>query len=324
METYCHDRENVRPQKFCEIFHEKIQHFRGGIAYSNFGYSGVKAGNAIRTKKALKQSDEVLSKVIRTENSYLHYETVMELAKKTFGETFVEDLFTEIMNCDKVYEQAHTYDIDLMYDVYRVNWMLYQGTCIFSISVSALGDNLEEAANKLKSFLLSFCKAHPYCQGFVNLGNSSSRFVCEERNYFSKSREGVVFSHKFGMLEEYNYMDLMFIDGLEWVNVFPALIAENIIDPENIEKKFNGKLRRLNNEVFCFESNLPVGEHKRKHYETVYPHFKKCLRPGFSTWNIYQLRPYWEDVFFLKNEYKIDGLNVIFSRGNFDFLVKKD
>lgn len=122
------------------------------------------------------------------------------------------------------------------------------------------------------------------------------------------------------LLNTSEWLQLRYIEGLEWATVIPKHIAEHIKDKEKLIDTENASFIQLSDEISMLQSKKSIMEHNRKDYAEVYPCFKDCLRPGFSKWNVMNVRECGEDLYFIDDEYQIEGNFVKFSRGQFDFV----
>lgn len=318
IDNYCNEREHVSTKRFVEKCKASIRK-KGEFACANFGYDGVKKSNRISSLKSLENDNlekiELGEYPKRIDNKDVT--STLEVEK-------TEEWFETIVNYNKEYFSTTANDIGLMFEVYKVNNKLFQGSCEFGINVQALEENIDNAAEMLKRILIDTCLKNPLSHGYVGIECGQHQFICDKQSYFSEYDEGLVVTDKYGKMDECSYMDLMYVDGLEWFNVIPKTIADRITDENSSNDSFvNASLSNLNDQICIIESKKSVSEHRQKDFAELFACFENCIRPGYSKWNIMELRPFGEDVYFLKNEYRIDGSNVYFERGNFDFITEK-
>ena len=316
LEAQSRDKYVASAKKFLEIYEQEMKKHGN----TTFSYGATKKTPKFPSKKSVQKETEKLNFMHSDENKD-HRDTIRNILAEQISSK--QKIFEKIIEVEKDRQIGFLfYDASLDFSIFHQFENLMKGEIVFEISTYSLGEHLEVAAELLKQYLLEFCEKFPEANGFVTIGNWSDSYG-EERKYFEEVPSGKVIDEEGREYWIDSWMDIHYIDELAWVNIFPKRIGEKLKEVEKLERspvcKFSVK-----DGLYILESQKSIKEHRRKLCKEIYPCFEECLRPGFSTWRLAEIRPFWEDLYFPESHYRIEGKKVYFSRGSFDFVTKTE
>lgn len=314
MEAESRDKRNVSGTKFLKIFEKEMKKHGN----SSFGYGVTKYTDKFLTKKSIKIEREKLNFMWIDEDKE-HRETVEYLLSESSSEQMLFDKIIEVEKMRRVGTMC--YDASLDFSMCHMFKNMVTGEFGFEISTHSLGTNLDDVAALLKQYLLEFCERFSVASGVITLGTWSDYF--EEKKYFVEILEGNVIDEDGKEYWIQDWLDIHYIDELAWFNIFSEKIGEKLKEHEKLENGSTYRFR-VKDKMCILESKKNIKEHRRKMYKNIYSCFEDCLRPGFSVWKLNEIRPFWEDLYFPRTQYRIKGNKVYFSRGAFDFMAENE
>ena len=313
--------------------------------YGSFYFDGILKSEQIKTKKMYRNWLE--SGVIEGKSIQEHFvstkkilyllrkKKIEELAKtikaidevKYFRELVKSILYAECKTEDYLSFPLHS-DIGFNFSVWKCeeSRTLYQGCLKLYISVFSVKSNENKMAECLWEIGKSFCNDCPNSSAFVTLNNERGKeYSSPVMDYFNHFDEGIVFDFDTkNLYDVMTYLNLQYIEGLEWANIIAPQVAAKITDIDEVKETWSEfYVDKLENGAVIIKNKKGIMQHRARDFELHYEHFKKCLRPGYSEHSVFDIRQGWDEAFVNPNEYLVQDSKVYFRRGNFDFITKR-
>lgn len=328
LDAFTDRRSNVAASKLFTEFLKGINK----CGYADIGYNGMVKSDVIKNKKAynlwlesLNFQGSKLSNGVAVD----YHHTLNELrgtSSGNSGKEYFYNLFQGILNVEKIkyytYPEWGDFAFTFSCGECGTTRNLCQGYIEFSVSSYVLGENTDAMANKLKEIALEFCSIFNNCNAYISVGTRFGQYLSPKMNYFVDYDEGIILEEN-KMFDCETWLNYKFIHGVEWFNILGQQITEKIEDIDVLKTIEGFCVEELNHDIVSIESKQFIHEFESRTTIPIYNCLKNCIRPGYYSLPISDVRKYWEDVWFNDDEYVVKDSNVHFRRGKFDFFTRK-